>query len=91
MDTVSVSLRRVRPFRNERRFYRLEVSLDLFGTLLLCRRWGRIGTDGQLRCDAYPDRATAAAALARHADRKRRRGYDDWADASQSSFANAAV
>ena len=37
-------LTRIRPERNEWRFYRLAVWPDLFGRALLARHWGRIGT-----------------------------------------------
>lgn len=40
----AASLGRVRPERNEWRFYRMEVCPDLFGRALLLRQWGRIGT-----------------------------------------------
>jgi len=30
--------------RNNYKFYRMDVQLSLFGTLLLIRQWGRIGT-----------------------------------------------
>jgi predicted DNA-binding WGR domain protein len=73
--STSLSLRRIRPERNERRFYRMEVTVDLFGTILLWRTWGRIGTDGKQRLDAFPTEAAAEAALARFAAAKRRRGY----------------
>ena len=70
-----VTLRRVRPEWNERRFYRLEVTRDLFGTILLLRRWGRIGTDGRQITEAFADEAAADAALAAWVQAKRRRGY----------------
>lgn len=68
---------RIRPQRNERRFYCMEISRDLFGKILLMRRWGRIGTDGQQRLDLYPDPHAALQALAQLAAAKRRRGYQD--------------
>jgi predicted DNA-binding WGR domain protein len=71
----ALTLKRIQPERNMRRFYRMEVVTDLFGTILLLRRWGRIGTDGRLRCDPYPDVAAALGALTTLAERKRRRGY----------------
>ena len=64
---------RIRPERNEWRFYRLDVWPDLFGWALLARNWGRIGTGGHLRLDA----GAALNALARLARAKRRRGYRD--------------
>ena len=72
-----VRLIRIRPDRRERRFYRLEIVTDLFGTILLRRCWGRIGTDGQHKSQAFADIAAASAALTRQAARKRRRGYSE--------------
>jgi predicted DNA-binding WGR domain protein len=65
--STSLSLRRIRPERNERRFYHMEVTIDLFGTVLLQRRWGRIGTDGRCQVEPFSDAARARAALARWA------------------------
>lgn len=72
---TEITLHRIRPERNERRFYRLEILTDLFGIVLLRRRWGRIGTDGQARSTAFADAASAQAALGRWRDRKCRNGY----------------
>jgi predicted DNA-binding WGR domain protein len=71
----AVSLIRVRPERNEWRFYRLEIWPDLFGHALLVRQWGRIGTEGRRRLEPHPDPGAAINALARLAARKRGRGY----------------
>src|SRR3954471_7075940 len=73
----AASLIRVRPERNEWRFYRMEVRPDLFGRALLLRQWGRIGTEGRRRIDPHPDPGAALNALARLAGQKRRRGYQD--------------
>jgi predicted DNA-binding WGR domain protein len=70
-------LTRVRPGRNEWRFYRLAVWPDLFGRALLARQWGRIGTQGRVRLDPYPDAGAAINALAHLVRAKRRRGYRD--------------
>jgi predicted DNA-binding WGR domain protein len=75
--TDAVRLTRIRPECRERRFYLLEIVTDLFGTLLLRRCWGRIGTDGRQVFEPFVDEDTAAAALNRQAARKRRRGYRD--------------
>lgn len=72
-----VHLRRIRPERRERRFYRIDIVTDLFGTVLLRRSWGRIGTDGRLRSEPYADVAAARLALTRLAARKCRRGYTE--------------
>lgn len=76
----SASLVRVRLETNEWRFYRLAVWPDLFGRALLVRQWGRIGTEGQRRLDAYPDPGAAMNALARLLRQRRRRGYVDRPD-----------
>ncbi len=48
----SVTLYRIDPARNMRRFYRLDVQPDLFGQHCLMREWGRIGRGGQIRSAA---------------------------------------
>ena len=71
------SLVRIRPERNEFRYYRLDIWPDLFGRALLVRHWGRIGTYGRRRLDPHPDPGAAINALARLLRAKRRRGYRD--------------
>ena len=71
------SLVRIRPERNEWRFYRLDIWPDLFGRALLVRHWGRIGTQGRRRLDPHPDPGAAINALADLLRAKRRRGYRD--------------
>lgn len=73
----AASLIRIRPERNEWRYYRLEVWPDLFGRALLLRQWGRLGTEGRRRLDPHPDPGAALNALASLARQKRRRGYQD--------------
>jgi predicted DNA-binding WGR domain protein len=75
----SVALARIRPDKNERRFYHLEIWPDLFGRTLLVRRWGRIGTSGRQRLDPHPDAGAALNALSQLARAKRRRGYREHA------------
>ncbi len=75
--TGPLLLRRIRPEHNERRFYALLVTPDLFGNIVLMRIWGRIGTGGKQRGDLHPDYSSAASTLERLAGRKRRRGYLD--------------
>ena len=70
----AASLVRIRPERNEWRFYRIEVWPDLFGRALLARHWGRIGTQGRIRLDPHPDSGAAINALAQLLHAKRRRG-----------------
>lgn len=71
------SLTRIRPERNEWRFYRMELWPDLFGGTLLAHQWGRIGTQGRIRLDPHPDAGAAIEALIEFARVKRRRDYRD--------------
>jgi predicted DNA-binding WGR domain protein len=79
----TLTLRRIRPHKNERRFYRMEITADLFGTILLMRNWGRIGTDGRRRFYVFADADAAEAELVRLAASKRRRGYREVLPKSQ--------
>jgi predicted DNA-binding WGR domain protein len=54
------------------RFYALEVERDLFGRVVLVRRWGRLGTAGKIRLDEHKREGEAMAALQ---TAKRRKGY----------------
>ena len=73
----AASLVRIRPERNEWRFYHMEIWPDLFGRAVLIRQWGRIGTEGHRRFDPYPDPGAAINALGAMLRAKRRRGYQD--------------
>ncbi len=74
----AVHLRRIDATRNMRRFYRLDIEPDLFGGVRLVKAWGRIGTEGRSVAEFHDSEALAAAAMQRHAERKRRRGYGDF-------------
>ncbi len=71
----AITLRRLNPANNMRRFYRLEVQRDLFGLWCLVREWGRIGRAGRLRMAAYDNAEQAQEALIRQRRVKERRGY----------------
>ena len=76
METETTThLERRDPARNMKRFYRLAVEFDLFGTVLLVREWGRIGTFGRRREAEMADRAEADREATALAGWKRRRGY----------------
>jgi predicted DNA-binding WGR domain protein len=70
-----IVLQRIRPEKNERRFYCMEITRDLFGRTLLSRNWGRIGTPGRQRLDLHPDLSAALLAFTRLERAKRTRGY----------------
>jgi predicted DNA-binding WGR domain protein len=71
----AVTLTRSDAARNIRRYYRLDVQLDLFGAWCFVREWGRIGQAGQTRCTPYPTPREAQAALELQRGVKERRGY----------------
>lgn len=73
-------LHRLDPDLNMARFYRVEVLPDLFGQIILERRWGRIGGRGQSRAVSYPSLLQAEAAAVGLIRSKTRRGYRAPAD-----------
>lgn len=72
---AEITLRRINPARNERRFYALSVERDLLGATVLVKAWGRIGKPGRVALEPYPDEAAATNELRRVATIKARRGY----------------
>ena len=70
-----MTLTRVDPDRNMRRFYLMTVQRDLFGGATLVREWGRVGSSGQVRVDYHESEGQAVNALADIASAKRKRGY----------------
>ena len=72
-----IALTRIRPERNQWRFYRLDLQPDLFGQICVVRAWGRIGRPGRCRRDPFPDHARAVRARDQLASTKRWRGYRD--------------
>lgn len=60
---------------NMARFYRVELTADLFGQIIVERRWGRIGGRGQYRLASYPSASSAEAAASALVRVKERRGY----------------
>lgn len=73
--TPALRLHRIDPDRNMARYYELSVEPTLFGDYAAVRCWGRIGSGGQARETWCRSLAEAAAAVARLAEAKRRRGY----------------
>ena len=72
---TACTLHRIDPARRMARFYALDVQRDLFGIVVLVKAWGRIGSYGHVVSEPHPTEAQAVAALQRHMERKRRRGY----------------
>ena len=71
-------LHRIGPGQGIRRFYSLMIERDLFGTVRLVHNWGRIGTNGQVLVEVFPNEIKAGLALAALTTIKRRRRYKDF-------------
>ena len=72
---VLAYLHRIDRETNMARFYRVEVLPDLFGAVIVERRWGRIGCNGQSRAASYPSITMAEVAARGLVRAKERRGY----------------
>ena len=68
-------LRRIEPAKKMARFYVLDLEVGLFGHTVLVRRWGRIGTRGQMRAMSFSHEDEALAQFARIQRQKASRGY----------------
>ena len=79
-----ISMTKIDPAKNMRRFYTLSVQPNLFGGHSVMRCWGRIGTQGQLKIDMHQTEADAIDASDRLNTSKRKRGYR--LSVSNSSF-----
>ena len=71
MPFPTAGLQRVDPAG---RFCSMDVDRDLFGRVVLVRRWGRLGTAGRSILDEHPDEGRALAALAAIEAQERRCG-----------------
>lgn len=70
-----IDLYKIEPSQNLRRYYSVSVSMDLFGSPVLIRSWGRIGTYGRSKAEIYNQPAEATAAAEVLAKKKGLRGY----------------
>ena len=68
-------LTRIDNSKNERRFYRMDITPGLFGDWGLVREWGRIGR-GQVRTDWFTSEADAKDARFKLHMAKAKRGYE---------------
>ena len=68
-------LHRIDSDLNMARFYRVELTPDLFGQVIVERRWGRIGSRGQFRSASYESTSAAEAAAFALISAKEGRGY----------------
>lgn len=68
-------LHRIDPEVNMSRYYRVDLSCDLFDAVIVERTWGRKGSFGQCIITSYPSMASAEDAAAKLILAKQRRGY----------------
>jgi len=57
------------------RFYALSIEPTLFDDICLTRRWGRIGTRGQMKAMSFAHEEEALTLFARIQHQKAHRGY----------------
>lgn len=74
-----VYLTRRDPSRNLARFYRMLIAPTLFGEWALIREWGRIGSGGKVKADAFPNAGAALLAMQALVRAKQKRGYQSQA------------
>ncbi|WP_051927666.1 WGR domain-containing protein [Ruegeria halocynthiae] len=60
---------------NKARFYRLDLSTNLWGEQIVERHWGRRGTWGQYRLATFGDQASAVKEMLKTLQAKLARGY----------------
>jgi predicted DNA-binding WGR domain protein len=70
-----ILISRIDKARNMARFYEIEVGYDLFSNPVLIRRWGRIGTNGQMKIAVAKSLDEAEEAGRSLLARKLGRGY----------------
>ncbi|MGV2068857.1 WGR domain-containing protein [Agrobacterium sp. 22-226-1] len=70
-----IYIERIDTARNMARFYALQISLSLFGDACLTRRWGRIGTTGQVMVHHFEREEEAVRLFLDLTRQKRARGY----------------
>jgi predicted DNA-binding WGR domain protein len=61
--------------RNMARFYALSIERDLFGGVVLSRRWGRLSTRGRERQERFESERQALMRMLELCRIKRHRGY----------------
>ena len=80
-----VHLNRIDPDRNMARFYRVDVTPNLFGEASVLRSWGRIGTWGRMRIETFASTETAEFNANHIVRAKMRRGYSAVASSSAAA------
>jgi predicted DNA-binding WGR domain protein len=68
-------LHRRNPKQGRARFFSLMIERDLFRTIRLVRKWGRVGSKGQERGDIFPSEVEAARALEGWTETQWQKGY----------------
>lgn len=66
---------KIDPAKNQRRWYRVEFIVDLFGTPIVKSSWGRLGQAGQSKTTILPDPHDWPQFLAAVTSTRTRHGY----------------
>lgn len=75
VELNGVTMLRIEPEKNMRRFWSISLVTDLFGAIHLHRAWGRIGSRGSGKLYPFPSVGEARQAMAKLIASKRKRGY----------------
>ena len=63
------------PIKHSSRFYRVEISANLFQEFSVLREWGNVGSKGRQMIRLFPDLLTASKAADKIREVNFRRGY----------------
>ena len=75
MTPTECYLERFDASRNMARYYRISISLTLFGEWVMCREWGRVGRNGQRLEHVCTTRDEAQKLLEARKVERMKRGY----------------
>jgi predicted DNA-binding WGR domain protein len=75
IQSYRLYIERTDTMRNMARFYALSIEPTLFGDIALVRKWGRIGTRGQMKLQLLETEMQALELFLGIARSKRARGY----------------
>lgn len=70
-----IILNKIQKIKNQRRFYTIDLSCDLFGNVNIVRYWGPIGAKGVTKNESFNSILAASVATQRLRRAKLRRGY----------------
>lgn len=86
MQPYNLYVERTDLTKNMARFYAMSIQPNLFGEACLMRRWGRIGTTGQMMSHHFDTEREAVVMFLQLLRLKKRRGYSAVAGHSRAAI-----